>query len=508
MPGRIRKNAYSDPAIAAAFDNLAGIFKPPSGADVYGFARAAAEKAKASRLAELFDYAKKPAYDPLTAAPGYNNTTMDKLGVAAGLFNPNQSYYSVDQHNKTAVDTNAATNRTTIEKANIDNAGELARQFAKPVILSENQTARLPTQTATATGLPSMFGGQISVNQGETVRTAAGETIHGQQKPLNESEQKAKELAALRQNGTINDQTMKAIIFGNTPLDVVTGPAGPRNVMRPDAVNQEPVLAADKAPPKPVTVNYKLPDQQGKPGLAGNAVWDHAQNAYVDTATRQPLPQGAITYSATLTGDKNTSGLTPTTANNTASNHQAALITAHKKLAADFKNLLSNSPGIVGVPGMVRGVVQDVGALLDETTQAFGKLAPNAAITADQVRNLTTTITSKYDPNIQKAHLMASEMAYAWAQINNPSGEVSRQAYERALDALRGGALRNNQSALAGVQAFEEALERKLLSVNELRNPQPVTPGGAPPAAPGAVPAAPAVETWDRGPDGQLRKVQ
>ena len=71
---------------------------------------------------------------------------------------------------------------------------------------------------------------------------------------------------------------------------------------------------------------------------------------------------------------------------------------------------------------------------------------------------------------------MAAELAYQFAQLQNPSGEVSRQAYERSLDAITGGTFANNASALAGVTGFREMLGSKRIQVDRLRNPQQVKP--------------------------------
>lgn len=500
MPTSIRRNSYyNDPAVGKAFDDLARAFAPPKATDIYASAHAASERQKADRLSQMFAYA---------SDPNYNRETADRLGVMGGLFNPNQSYYSVDQTNTTSRANNDSTNRTSIEKTKMDNDAALTRQFALPIHVNENQTVRLPDQTAAATGLPSLFGGQTSVNQGETIRPADGSgPIVGQAKPLNESEWKAAQADELRKKGAIDDPTMAAIVMGNTPLEVVQTPEGPRNMTRPQAIGQAPVLDETKAP-KPQVSNYKLPDMQGKPGMAGTAILK--DGAWFDSQTGEKLPPGAVTYSAALTGDKSSTGLGPTQTNITTSNKLDAALTSAEMLADSYTKLLQDNPGIVGVPGMVRGAAQNLGALLGETTAAFGDLSPDAKLSVDQVRGLTQKISPNYDPNIQKARMMTAEMAYSWAQLNNPAGEVSRQAYERALELLSGGMLHNNSSGLAGVEGFRDFINRKREEVNRTRNPQPV--GGATPTGTPAAAAPPQtgvqVEKWTRGPDGKLMRAQ
>jgi len=84
---------YNNPQFAQAASNLASLFEPPSGADAAGWAAANAKKAEASRLQQFFDYRNDPNFD---------QAAFDRMGVAAGAYQPNQSYYSVDQGNATA----------------------------------------------------------------------------------------------------------------------------------------------------------------------------------------------------------------------------------------------------------------------------------------------------------------------------------------------------------------------------------------------------------------------
>jgi hypothetical protein len=75
----VRRNGYyqPDPALAASFDNLADVFKTPSGSDLLGYTKSAAEREKAARLADLYNYAKSAEYD---------QTRADRMGVAAGQY--------------------------------------------------------------------------------------------------------------------------------------------------------------------------------------------------------------------------------------------------------------------------------------------------------------------------------------------------------------------------------------------------------------------------------------
>jgi hypothetical protein len=485
MPS-IRKNAYyNDPSIGAAFDNLAGVFKPPTGRDVYGYAEAAAAKAKAERAAELFSYAKDPEY---------NRETADRLGVLGGLFNPNQSYYSVDQGNNTSIRNNEATNRTTIEKTNLDNAGSLARQFAQPIHVNENSTVVLPQQTAEATGLPGMFGGQISVGQGETVRTAAGETIKGTEKPLTDAELKATILGGLPKN------EQRAAALGSVPVEIVQTPDGPQNVFRPDSVGKAPVLNETNAP-KPQIANYKTPT-----GAIGTAKLN-PDGAWYDTQSGEKLPAGIQTYTANLTGDKTGTGLGgPTTANSTAANNRAAELTRTLDTLDLYENLVRNNPGVVGLPGLIRGTAQNAVAVTQDMAKSFGKSVPQLEAATAEIRNGLKNVAPEYfDPHIPEAEFYKGTLAYALARTENPSGEVSRQAFERAHARVAGGMLTNPDQILATTGAFRKTLQTELGAIGVLRDPKTARTdtayrGAGAPATPAAGVAAP--------PDGAVQMLR
>lgn len=505
MPSSIRRNSYyNDPAVGKAFDDLAKAFAPPKATDIYASAHAASERQKADRLSQMFAYA---------SDPNYNRETADRLGVMGGLFNPNQSYYSVDQTNATSRANNDSTNRTSIEKTKMDNDAALTRQFALPIHVNENQTVRLPDQTAAATGLPSMFGGQTSVNQGETIRPADGSgPIVGQAKPLNESEWRAAQADELRKKGTIDDPTMAAIVMGNTPLEVVQTPEGPRNMTRPQAIGQTPVLDETKAP-KPQVSNYKLPDMQGKPGMAGTAILK--DGAWFDSQTGEKLPPGAVTYSAALTGDKAGTGLGPTTANTTAANNRSAELTRTLNTLDLYEGLVRNNPGVVGLPGLIRGTAQNAGAVVTDVAKTLGKDSTQVQEAAQEIRSgLSKVAPGLFDPNIPEADFYKGTLAYALARTENPSGEVSRQAYDRALSRVSGGLLANPDQILATTGAFRKVLNTELGAIGVLKDPTTArtdtgyqTPTGTPAAA--APPQTGVqVEKWTRGPDGKLMRAQ
>lgn len=78
---------YNDAALGQGFSNLAAAFAPPSGADASGYALAAQRKMQNDIIARLRD---DPAY-----------ADFDHQAALADLYDPNASYYAVDQNNAT-----------------------------------------------------------------------------------------------------------------------------------------------------------------------------------------------------------------------------------------------------------------------------------------------------------------------------------------------------------------------------------------------------------------------
>src|SRR5690606_11669467 len=88
----IRANKYSDPALGAAFENIASMFAPPSAADSANYAQAGLDNQKKTQLAEFFRIAQDPNVD---------RRVFDQLGVVTGNGTIANGYYGVDEGEKT-----------------------------------------------------------------------------------------------------------------------------------------------------------------------------------------------------------------------------------------------------------------------------------------------------------------------------------------------------------------------------------------------------------------------
>lgn len=419
---------YNDPALGQGFSNLASIFAPPSGSDLAGYATANAKKQEAERLAQLFNYAQDPSFD---------QTQFDRMGVAAGTYAPTQSYYAVDQGNATqryGYDVNAnasiANNKNTVLGSTIASLyGQLAPGEVRPAV---------PENVAGLVGLPAVDAAQ------------------GLPKPMSETEV----MGSILQ--TLPEPDRRALALSDIPLEQVIMGDQPQFVRRPDAVGMTPY---DK-PTAETVRNYRTPD-----GKTGTATMRNGQ--LVDTQTGAALPAGTNVFSSSLQGGAAETGLGPTTANNTNANNRAAEITSALNTLDIYEGLIRENPGAVGLVGLIRGTAQNAGQTLNDLVQAFGKDAPQLAAAADEIKaGLGQVAPELFDPSIPEAAFYQGTLAYAIARTENPSGEVSRQAYDRAFERLSGGGLLANQkSVLANLGAYRKMLDGQLAAVDTLRDP-------------------------------------
>jgi hypothetical protein len=222
MPNIQSSRYYNDPAIGQAFSNLAGLFAPPSGSDLAGYATAKAKKEEASRLAQIFNYANDPSY---------NREMADRLLTLGGLVAPSQSYYSVDQGNmttrrgqdvaaQTSITNNTADNARQMDQTRLQQTGETTRAMLTPV--GQGATRFVPGSIAELYGVPETQTGVVNVGQGETATLPGGQVITGQAKPLTEEQVKGGERERLTNSGLLTDQMLvDAIVGKETPVKIV-----------------------------------------------------------------------------------------------------------------------------------------------------------------------------------------------------------------------------------------------------------------------------------------------
>lgn len=193
---------FNDPNLAKAFGGLAKAFAPPSGSDLYGYARAGAAKAEAERLAQLFQMAlDKDSFD---------QAVFDRAGQAVGQWTPSQGYYGVD--------VDAATKRrgqdigasTALQKALMDNQRAAITSLFGALKPGEIAPA-VPQEFMNLLGMPAVEGRA------------------GLPPVLNKSEWEAAQAARLHDQGLLSDDMIVDTIYGErTPVEVVGEDGQPR----------------------------------------------------------------------------------------------------------------------------------------------------------------------------------------------------------------------------------------------------------------------------------------
>lgn len=351
-----------DPHFAQGFNTLAKMFTPPSAQEVYAGEKAQETREKARMLADLHKLAQDPNVDPLL---------FDRMGAASGQWVPSQGYHAVDQGNATIRANNAADNARALAQTDREQFGQTERALLAPV--GAGATRFVPSRIADTYGVPGQQVGVIGANPGESVMTPDGRTITGAPRPLTRSEVEGRIMESLPED------IKRAIAIGDTPVERVVGPDNkPVIRFRADAVG---LLPYDKQPGAPGTTNYRAPD-----GRSGTAVYDPVVG-WKDTQSGTPLPQGSQTFDLKAQGTLAEVGLAPTPANNTLANNQAAEVTRMLSMLDTYESLIDKKPGIVGLPGAIRGAAQNAVAAGTDFARAFGSQAPEVNQALMNIKN-------------------------------------------------------------------------------------------------------------------------
>lgn len=432
----VPNRAYHDPALGQAFENLASAFAPPSASDLNQYAAANARRAEAERLADLY---------AMAGADNFDQTTFDRLAIAAGRYNPTQGYYAQDQNTATARRGQDLSHSATLRGQDI--TAETSR------FNNEADNRRALTQAIINNAMSPVAPGYIRPGINPADYGITGPTIgdfQGAPKPLTTDQFFAGVYEDMRNRGALPDEVMLDRIMDDRAPVVVQGPEGPQYMHsgRAGRIGATPFTAPAKVDQ---IKNYQTPD-----GVTGSAFFDPNVNQWVDAATHQPLPQGTTTFSSSLQGGAADIGLGPTNTNETEIFRNVMDTEAALSDISELKSLLRTNPGIAGLPGTLLGTAQDATSSLGELIAAFGDKAPDAAVTADEIREYINMISGGRNPNIQRYNTLITNLAYMQARINKGGREVSRRDFEESLRSLQGGFWANNQSALEALTAMEE----------------------------------------------------
>lgn len=255
MPIRSNSGFYNNAAFAQAASNLASLFEPPSGADAAGWATADAKRAEAQRLQDFFQY---------QTGPNYDRETADRMGIGAGAFTPNQSFYRVDQDNATSRANNAADNARALEVGRIGALTDLYKPVSEDAVRPE---------------IPEDISGRLGVDR---VLPA----VQGNRSPLSETEWNAGQRERLRQEGQLGDSDILDLIFGEQAPVQAVGEGGRPVFMSPGAAARSGVEAYQK-PSDTKIDNYLAVGPDGNEKRFLGYVGD--DGSIYDASTRQPV---------------------------------------------------------------------------------------------------------------------------------------------------------------------------------------------------------------------------
>lgn len=476
----IRRNRYyngaNDPALAKAFDNIASMFKPPGGSEVLGYVKARQVRDEMERQSAAYGNIQRGDLSAANLIGMGVSNPVEQAGLAdlysrAGrtsdprtLDTFNYALRGNAGNTFTGLDTN---NAARLDQERIQQKGALDREMVGRKLGMNERSLGLPPAIAGLYNVPSEPQvGVLELDQGKEYRLPDGKIASGPAKPLNESEVRGQILS--RQDQRIQD----VILRSAAPVEKVVDSAGtPRIQYRSEAVGQE----AYEKPTAEKAQNYV--DPEGRRGIS----YDGGRT---DGRTGRPLPTGTVLSSPQAgVGD---TALGPTKTNISEANQREASVRQTRGMLDLYEGLLSNNPGAVGIPGLIRGTAQNAVQVANDLARSFGKDAPAVQEAAAGIREGMSKVAPEFfDPAIPEAQFYQGALAYALARTENPRGEVSRQAYDRAFERVRGGQLQNTTSAQAAIGAFRKMLDQEEVAIRSLRGQvrESGTPGGSTPDA-------------------------
>ena len=283
MPRIRSRGPLIDPTqLREGFSNLAQAFAPPTAQEMLAGAKIRETNQKVSQIADLYSMA---------GGSDVDQARLDRLAGIAGAYSPNQSLTAVGMNNATTLRANTADNERALTQTRLQQRGELDRAMLAPV--GAGGTRFVPGSIASAYGVPETQTGVVSLNPGDRAVLPDGRTLDGAAKPLTDDQLRAQIIGALPAG------EQRAYALGNTPVETVQSPGGPRIAFRADAVGQAP--ASD--------VSGKVQNYSGPDGSRGTAAPGYG-GKLVDTQTGAELPAGSTVFTGQAQGTPDQFGKT------------------------------------------------------------------------------------------------------------------------------------------------------------------------------------------------------
>ncbi|MDM9629774.1 hypothetical protein QTL95_28220 [Rhizobium sp. S152] len=320
---------YNSPELGQAFQSLAGLFAPPSGSDLAGYATAR-EK---NMVSDAYQRAGSVLNDPNST-----DAQKDAAGVLAKLFGPGQGYraltmddatkrYGYDQQlagTQYSADTKAQTdmdvarlNDTTLRRgqdlvadtSRANNTANATKDVTVSLLapVTDGSTRFVPPAIADMYGLPATQTGVLSAQPDETIVAPDGRTVYGKTKPLGETEWKAAQGERLHQSGALTDEMLLNTILGDKAPVQAIGADGKPQYMSPGAA-----IRSGAEPYNP-SADKSLIEGTAVVGNKSVQVFRKPSESTYVTADGQPLPADVQVFDkAKPTGTNEQLGMKPT----------------------------------------------------------------------------------------------------------------------------------------------------------------------------------------------------
>lgn len=533
---------FNNPAFAAIASNLSGLFAPPAAQDEYAYAQAAKTRAEQMRAQELWNMARgdadQAALDRAAIAAGNYAPNQSYYAVDLGDATARRGQdiasgdarYGYDTQAATSTANNIRDNDTTrrgqditstdtryvaglessdrryghdssaasaIDVATINNQAAMNEDARRAKLFAQAEAdgdaemmAILADLYDPNASMSAVRMGDATTRRGQDIGSADArygynlasadrryDTDVTRQTALDTDRMSADELRASILSGMPID-AQRDFAMSDVELAQVIGEDGttPEYVTRRNAVGREPFVNQGGQSGRELFA-YQTPD-----GRRGTAVFDPNTGTLEDARSGSPLPEGTTT--AKIEGGDANSALGATDRNIGDANEIVANAEYGLERARQFREHLMANPGVLGVPGRIRGIAQDIGQAFIEMGAAYGdgtiKSLEDVQMAAQRLAG-----NGPYDPAIAQAMAMALEMAYLDAKMQDPSGEVNVRELERNLAVYDGG-IAGNEKVLATLDVLESRLNDRInVNAARLRNPQgapaPMAPAGPQP---------------------------
>lgn len=439
------KQRYNDPSIGQAFESIASLFAPIPGADLAGYAAADANRQKALAQAQ-----QTGLIDMFATGTG---PLDDRVGIAAGLYTPNQSWGAVnmaDQTNRRGQDIESGDRR-----------------------YSSDQSLRGTMYSADQSAGAARFGHQLSYdastqnNVRDNERALSTNALDNRTTlQTNMTDNLMAPLDPGQQTRALDNETLAALGFDTMPAV-------------PEYSNNR-VSGSDLK-----LTNYVTPD-----GTKGTARQTAA--GLLDAQTGAPLPQGTQMFSTAAQGSADDVGLGKTTTGRVE--QQRLELGAAVGTAKSLRQMIADNGASQGLVGYIRGTGQNLIQSGTELGNLLGGTVSEAAQAAQAGLIDGGLASEMFDPALPAIDMLGNMLAFQYAKAmtgERLSNEMLRTA-RRSLGLDR--PLSNQADSMVRLDTAIQQLEQQqrfletaqtsgqigtMGSVTVPGNPQPSAPAPA-----------------------------